>query len=116
MCSSDLPIDFYIDSHNVNPLFKFMYQRFNPFITVSYTHLDVYKRQTIPDFNLKASVKNLRPHDLHLSDKYENASISLGLTADFTGKSIDDMKMCIRDRASFTILADSRRAAYSCLV
>lgn len=47
--------------------------------------------KTIPDFNLKASVKNLRPHDLHLSDKYENASISLGLTADFTGKSIDDM-------------------------
>ncbi len=23
--------------------------------------------KTIPDFNLKASVKNLRPHDLHLS-------------------------------------------------
>lgn len=26
-----------------------------------------------------------------MSDKYENTSISLGLTADFTGKSIDDM-------------------------
>lgn len=45
----------------------------------------------IPDFNLKAAVRNLRPYDLHLSDKYENADISLNLTADFTGKSIDDM-------------------------
>lgn len=45
----------------------------------------------IPDFNLKAAVRNIRPYDLHLSDKYENADISLNLTADFTGKSIDDM-------------------------
>lgn len=45
----------------------------------------------IPDFNLKAAVKKLRPHDLHLSDKYENTDISLNLTADFSGRSIDDM-------------------------
>lgn len=45
----------------------------------------------IPDFNLKAAIRNIRPYDLHLSDKYENADISLNLTADFTGKSIDDM-------------------------
>lgn len=47
--------------------------------------------QAIPDFNLKASVRNLRPHELHLSDQYENADLSLNLTADFTGNSIDDM-------------------------
>lgn len=47
--------------------------------------------QTIPDFNLKAAIKNFRPYDLHLSDRYENSDISLNLTADFTGKSIDDM-------------------------
>ena len=45
----------------------------------------------VPDFNLKAQVRGLRPHDLHLSDKYEGADLSLNLTADFTGKSIDDM-------------------------
>lgn len=45
----------------------------------------------VPDFNLKAAIRNLRPHDLHLSDKYEDADISLNLMADFTGKSIDDM-------------------------
>lgn len=47
--------------------------------------------QPVPDFNLKAAIKNLRPHDLHLSEKYKDADISLSLTADFTGKSIDDM-------------------------
>ena len=45
----------------------------------------------VPDFNLKAVVRGLRPHELHLSDRYENADISLNLTADFTGKSVDDM-------------------------
>ncbi|MDE5676375.1 translocation/assembly module TamB [Phocaeicola sp.] len=47
--------------------------------------------QATPDFNLKASVKQLRPYDLHLSDSHEGADISLDLTADFTGSSIDDM-------------------------
>lgn len=47
--------------------------------------------QAVPDFNLKAVVKNLRPHELHLTDRYEHADLSLSLTADFTGNSIDDM-------------------------
>lgn len=47
--------------------------------------------QTIPDFNLKAVIKNLRPYELHLSDRYKDSDISLHLTADFTGRSIDDM-------------------------
>lgn len=45
----------------------------------------------IPEFNLKAVLKNLRPDNLHLSDKYKDTDISLNVTADFTGKSIDDM-------------------------
>ncbi len=45
-----------------------------------------------PDFNLKATVRNFRPHDLHLTDKYEDTDISLNLTADFTGHNIDDMQ------------------------
>lgn len=47
--------------------------------------------RAVPDFNLKAVVKGLRPHELHLSDQYPEADLSLKLTADFTGRSIDDM-------------------------
>ncbi len=47
--------------------------------------------QAVPDFNLRASVKGFRPHELNLSDKYVDSDISLNLTADFTGNSIDDM-------------------------
>lgn len=50
----------------------------------------------IPEFNLKAVLKNLRPDNLHLSDKYKDTDISLNVTADFTGKSIDDMNGKIR--------------------
>ena len=52
--------------------------------------------ERISDFNLRASVKNLRPNELHLSDKYVDSDISLNLTADFTGSSIDDMNGQIR--------------------
>ena len=45
-----------------------------------------------PDFNLKATVRNFRPYDLHLTPKYENTGISLNLNADFTGHNIDDMQ------------------------
>ena len=47
--------------------------------------------QSVSDFNLKASVKNLRPYELNLSDKYVDSDISLNLNADFTGSSIDDV-------------------------
>lgn len=51
----------------------------------------------IPDFNLKATVRNFRPYDLHLTKKYENTGISLNLNADFSGHNIDDMQgfICI---------------------
>lgn len=45
-----------------------------------------------PDFNLKATVRNFRPNNLHLTEKYENTGISLNLNADFTGHNIDDMQ------------------------
>lgn len=48
--------------------------------------------QPVPDFNLQAMVKNFRPYDLHLTDKYRDTDISLNLTADFSGHSIDDMQ------------------------
>ena len=47
--------------------------------------------QRVSDFNLKASVRKLRPNALNLSDKYVDSDISLNLTADFTGSSIDDV-------------------------
>ena len=49
-------------------------------------------RQTVPDFNLRAVVRNFRPNDLHLTDKYKDTDMSLSLTADFSGHSIDDMQ------------------------
>lgn len=45
----------------------------------------------VPVFNLTTTVRNFSLHNLHLSDKYEDTELSLNLTADFTGKSIDDM-------------------------
>ena len=50
----------------------------------------------ISDFNLQASVKNLRPNELNISDKYVDSDISLLLTANFTGSSINDMNGSIR--------------------
>ena len=47
--------------------------------------------QDVPNFNLRATVRNFRPNELHLSDKYIDSDISLDLMADFTGKSIDDI-------------------------
>ena len=49
-------------------------------------------RQAVPDFNLRAVVRNFRPNDLHLTDKYKATAMSLSLTADFSGHSIDDMQ------------------------
>ena len=50
----------------------------------------------VSDFNLQASVKNLRPNELNLTDKYVDSDISLLLTANFTGSSINDMNGSIR--------------------
>ena len=50
----------------------------------------------VSEFNLRAQVKNLRPNELHLSDKYVDSDISLNLMADFTGSSVDDMNGRIR--------------------
>ena len=47
--------------------------------------------EQISDFNLYASVRNLRPDKLNLSDKYVDSDISFNLNADFTGSSIDDV-------------------------
>lgn len=45
----------------------------------------------IPTFNFLASINNLRPHNLHLTPKYEDTDISVKIKADFTGGSIDEM-------------------------
>ena len=45
----------------------------------------------VPTFNFRANLEHFRPHNLHLSPKYEDTEISVQVTADFTGGSIDDM-------------------------
>lgn len=52
--------------------------------------------QRISDFNLRASIKKLRPNELQLTDKYVDSDLSLNLSANFTGSSIDDMNGFIR--------------------
>lgn len=45
----------------------------------------------VPTFNFHANIRNVRPHELHLTPKYEDTAVSVQLTADFTGGSIDEM-------------------------
>lgn len=45
----------------------------------------------IPTFNFQADIRKVRPHELHLTPKYEDTEVSVQLTADFTGGSIDEM-------------------------
>lgn len=49
-------------------------------------------QQTVPDFNLRVKVRDFRPHKLQLTKKYEDTDVSLNLTADFSGHSIDDIQ------------------------
>lgn len=48
--------------------------------------------EEMPVFRLSASLKDFRPDVLNLSDKYDGATFSLNLGADFSGKSIDDIQ------------------------
>lgn len=45
----------------------------------------------VPTFNFLADISRIRPHDLHLTPKYEDTEISVKVKADFTGGSIDEM-------------------------
>lgn len=47
--------------------------------------------QKTPTFNFQANIKNVNPHNLHLTNKYKDAKFSLSVDANFTGRSIDDM-------------------------
>lgn len=49
-------------------------------------------QQAVPDFNLRVKVRDFRPHKLQLTKKYEDTDVSLNLTADFSGHSIDDIQ------------------------
>lgn len=48
--------------------------------------------QTIPVFNLTASIKNFRPHNLNLSERYTDTDISMNLTANFSGNNLDNIE------------------------
>ena len=48
--------------------------------------------QPLPHFNLCASISQLRPHELKISNKHIDSDLSLNLKADFIGRSINDMK------------------------
>ena len=49
-----------------------------------------------PVFDLNASLKDFRPEQLHLTDKFPETSFSGNLTAKFTGSSIDDVQGMVR--------------------
>lgn len=48
--------------------------------------------QRIPEFNLTASLKNFRPHNLNLSENYADTELSMKLTANFSGNTLDNIK------------------------
>lgn len=47
--------------------------------------------QEIPSFNFIAKINNIHPYDLHLTETDENASFSVEVDANFTGKDIDKL-------------------------
>ncbi len=49
-------------------------------------------QQAIPEYNVKAVVRHLRPNALSMTNKFQDTAFSLSLHADFTGHSIDDMR------------------------
>ena len=58
----------------------------------------VATRQAVPDFNLKAVVRNFRPNDLNLTDQYKDTDMSLNLTA----TSADTPLMTCREKSVLT--------------
>lgn len=48
--------------------------------------------QKIPSYNLTAKLEEFRPNDLHLTDKHEDASLSMTLTVKFTGNTLDNLE------------------------
>ena len=65
---------------------------------------------TIPYFNIQALVKNVRPNELNLSDKYKDSDISLKLKADFYGNTIENLNG--RILLDSLILNESNKQAY----
>jgi len=47
--------------------------------------------ERIPIFNFNANISHFRPHNLHLTPKYEDAEFGVKLQANFTGGTIDEM-------------------------
>ena len=46
---------------------------------------------SLPSLNITASIDRFNPYQLHLTNKHENANISVKLKADFKGSSIDNL-------------------------
>ena len=52
---------------------------------------DINLTEKVPTFDFSASVSNFRPHELNLTPKYEDATFSVKVKANFKGGSIDQM-------------------------
>lgn len=46
----------------------------------------------IPEFNVAVALRNFRPHDLNLSERYADTDISMNVTANFSGNNLDNTK------------------------
>lgn len=56
-----------------------------------YLNGDINLAEKVPSFNFQANINKVKPHNLHLTPKYEDAEFSLKVNANFTGGSIDQM-------------------------
>lgn len=56
-----------------------------------YLNGDINLAEKVPSFNFHANINKIKPHNLHLTPKYEDTEFSLKVNANFTGGSIDQM-------------------------
>lgn len=68
--------------------------------------------QRIPSYNLRMAVRNFRPHALNLTKKYADSDFSLDFTADFSGRSVDDMNGRISLENLSLVAPDSARCYF----
>ena len=54
-------------------------------------HGNINTASEMPTFDFQADIRHFRPNALHLTPQYEGAEISLGITSNFVGGSIDEM-------------------------
>ena len=73
-----------------------------------YINGNINVNEKIPTFNFNAAINGIRPHDLNLTENYEDTEISLKINADFSGGTVEEMIGTI-DVDSFLFIAPEKK-------